>query len=252
MKPKPNILRVPLIAILLSTTVTLLLLSALAETFTEGKQVPPTTEKLNRRLCLGAGARAGGAGADRREQARANRLRVSQRHPHRAQQREHGTARPPDAGWRLRYSRKGKGSRLHHLQGRGDAMDGAVDLERDRACTRAICRVTRIRTAVCVCRWSFPSSSYTVTTKGGTVIIADATSAPRETVHPGMIFSQATPPAADASLGQGPILVDAREIRPRAGNDPLQLCRQAGLCVSQRRRDRPRALRAQRPRDARL
>ena len=40
-------------------------------------------------------------------------------------------------------------------------------------------------------------------TKGGTVIIADGHSAPRETVDPGMIFSQATPPAADASLAQG-------------------------------------------------
>ena len=46
MKPKPKILRVTLIAILLLATVSLLLLSALAETFTEGKQVPPATESL--------------------------------------------------------------------------------------------------------------------------------------------------------------------------------------------------------------
>ena len=35
------------------------------------------------------------------------------------------------------------------------------------------------------------------------MIIADEHSAPRETVHPGMIFSQATPPAADTSLATG-------------------------------------------------
>ena len=36
----------------------------------------------------------------------------------------------------------------------------------------------------------FSKLLYTVTNKGGTVIIADETSAPRETVHPGMIFSR--------------------------------------------------------------
>ena len=46
MKPNPKILRGTLIAILLSTTVTLLVLSAFAEVFTEGKQVPPATENL--------------------------------------------------------------------------------------------------------------------------------------------------------------------------------------------------------------
>jgi hypothetical protein len=49
----------------------------------------------------------------------------------------------------------------------------------------------------------FSKLLFTVTTKGGTVIIADEHSAPRETADPGMIFSQATPPAADASLSQG-------------------------------------------------
>ena len=49
----------------------------------------------------------------------------------------------------------------------------------------------------------FSKLLFTVTTKGGTVIIADEHSAPRETVHPGMIFSQATPPVADASLATG-------------------------------------------------
>src|SRR4029079_15373459 len=44
---------------------------------------------------------------------------------------------------------------------------------------------------------------YTVTTKGGTVIIADQHSAPRETVHPGMMFSQVSPPSADAAPPPG-------------------------------------------------
>src|SRR6476660_7100777 len=49
----------------------------------------------------------------------------------------------------------------------------------------------------------FSKLLYTVTTKGGTVIIADQHSAPRETVHPGMLFSQATPPAGEAALAPG-------------------------------------------------
>jgi hypothetical protein len=49
----------------------------------------------------------------------------------------------------------------------------------------------------------FSKLLYTVTQRGITVIIADEHSAPRETVHPGMIFSQATPPAADAALPPG-------------------------------------------------
>src|SRR5512133_3055069 len=49
----------------------------------------------------------------------------------------------------------------------------------------------------------FSKLLYTVTTKGGTVIIADQHSAPRETVHPGMLFSQTTPPSADTPLAPG-------------------------------------------------
>jgi hypothetical protein len=44
----------------------------------------------------------------------------------------------------------------------------------------------------------FSELLLTVSTRGSTVIITDETSAPRETVHPVMIFSQATPPGADA------------------------------------------------------
>ena len=137
MKPKPNILRVTLVAILLSTTVTPVdAVGHCRDLHRRQASAANDGETGNRRVCLGAGALAGGAGADRREQARTSRLRVSQRHPHRAKQREHRAARPPHAGWRLRYSRKGKGSRLHHLQGCGDAMDGTVDLDRDRHARR--------------------------------------------------------------------------------------------------------------------
>ncbi|MCX6877344.1 MAG: L,D-transpeptidase family protein [Verrucomicrobia bacterium] len=49
----------------------------------------------------------------------------------------------------------------------------------------------------------FSKLLYGVTQKGITVIIADEHSAPRETVHPGMLFSPATPPAADTKLARG-------------------------------------------------
>ena len=98
----------------------------------------------------------------------------------------------------------------------------------------------------------FSKLLFTVTTKGGTVIIADEHSAPRETVHPGMIFSQATPPAADASLAQG----EFSWTPEKSDHGPMTILfhrgRQAGLCVSQWHRDRSRALYARRERDARL
>jgi hypothetical protein len=45
MKPRPNIARRALTSALLSVA-SLFVLPVFAETFTEGKQVPPTTEKL--------------------------------------------------------------------------------------------------------------------------------------------------------------------------------------------------------------
>ena len=133
MKSNPNILCSALSIALLSAIAAALPLAAFAETFTEGKQVPPTDrETESRRLCLGAGACADWAGADRGQQAGADGLRLSQWHPHRAQQREHGAARASHAGRRVRHSRKGKGSRLDDLQRRGDAVDGAADVDGHR------------------------------------------------------------------------------------------------------------------------
>jgi hypothetical protein len=51
----------------------------------------------------------------------------------------------------------------------------------------------------------FSKLLYTVTNDGGTVIIADEHSAPRETVHPGMIFSDVTPPAGETPLAKGDV-----------------------------------------------
>lgn len=49
----------------------------------------------------------------------------------------------------------------------------------------------------------FAKLLYTVTSKGCTVIIADEHSAPRETVHPGLIFSPTSPPADGAPVPAG-------------------------------------------------
>jgi hypothetical protein len=49
----------------------------------------------------------------------------------------------------------------------------------------------------------FSELLYSVTTKGVTVIIADEHSAPRETVHPGMVFAQAAVGVAPASAPVG-------------------------------------------------
>ena len=97
MKPKLNMIRHAFTTSLLSVA-SLFALPVFAETFTEGKQVPPTTEKLKPGDFVWEPERAPAAGAHRREQAGADRLRVSEWHPHRAQQREHGTSRASDAG----------------------------------------------------------------------------------------------------------------------------------------------------------
>ena len=130
---KPGvILRVTLIAILLSTTVTLLLLSAFAETFTEGKQVPPTTETLKTGEFVWEPERATG-GPVLIVVSKPEQVAYVYRNGIRIARSSVSTGRPghpTPVG--VFDSRKGKGSRLHHLQGCGDAMDGTVDLDRDR------------------------------------------------------------------------------------------------------------------------
>jgi len=51
----------------------------------------------------------------------------------------------------------------------------------------------------------FSKLLFTVTASGGTVIIADDTSSPRETVHPGLIFSDVTPTAGETALPKGEV-----------------------------------------------
>ena len=203
MKPKPNILRVTLIAILLSTTVTLLLLSAFAETFTEGKQVPPTTEKLKTGEFVWEPERSPGGPVlivvSKPEQVAyvyRNGIRIARSsvstgrpgHPTPVgvfdileKERDHVSTiyKGAEMPWMERLTWTGIAMHAGDLPGYPDSH-GCVRLPLE-----------------------FSKLLYTVTTKGGTVIIADATSAPRETVHPGMIFSQVTPPAADETLGKG-------------------------------------------------
>jgi hypothetical protein len=68
-----------------------------------------------------------------------------------------------------------------------------------------------------------------------TVIIANEHSAPRETVHPGMLFSQITPPALGCSARGGRNQLDTGKIGDRASHHSIQQREQTGLRVSQRR-----------------
>ena len=84
----------------------------------------------------------------------------------------------------------------------------------------------------------FSKLLYTVTTKGGTVIIANEHSAPRETVHPGMLFFADHASGGGRRAGAGSIHLDTGEIRQRTRDDPCLGTGQSGLRLSQRRRNR--------------
>ena len=133
MKLKLNIIRCALTTALLLIA-SLFVLPVFAETFTEGKQVPPTTEKLKPGDFVWEPERAP-VGPVLIVVSKPEQIAYvyPEWHPHRAKQREHGTSRASYAGRCLRYSREGKGSPFDDLQRRGDAVDGAVDLDRDRA-----------------------------------------------------------------------------------------------------------------------
>src|SRR5678816_3250781 len=203
MKPKPNILRVALIAILLSTTVILLTLSVIAETFTEGKQVPPTTEKLGTGEFVWEPERATAGPVlivvSKPEQVAyvyRNGIRIARSsvstgrpgHPTPVgvfdileKERDHVSTiyKGAEMPWMERLTWNGIAMHAGDLPGYPDSH-GCVRLPLE-----------------------FSKLLFTVTSKGGTVIIADEQSAPRETVHPGMLFSQVTPPAGDAALAPG-------------------------------------------------
>ena len=84
MKPKLNMVRHALTTTLVSVA-SLFALPVFAETFTEGKQVPPTTAKLKPGDFVWEPERAPEGPYHRGEQARADRLCISEWHPHRAQ-----------------------------------------------------------------------------------------------------------------------------------------------------------------------
>ena len=66
-------------------------------------------------------------------------------------------------------------------------MDGTVDVDRDRAARGDLPGYPDSHGCVRL-PLEFSKLLFTVTNKGGTVIIADEHSAPRETVHPGLDF----------------------------------------------------------------
>ncbi len=251
MKPKLNIIRRALTSALLSVA-SLFVLPVFAETFHRGQAGTANDREVKgRRLCLGTGARAGGTGAHRSEQAGADRLRLSQWHPHRAKQREHRTPRASYAGRRLRYPREGKGSPFDDLQRRGDAVDGTVDMDRDRAArgrSAGLSGFTRLRAPAA---GVFQAALHRDEQGRYGDHCGRALRAARNGASGDDFFAGHTARRRCIASDRG-VLMGAGEIGPRAGDDPFHRGGQAGLCVSQWHRDRSRALCARRERDARL
>ncbi len=251
MKSKLNIIRRALTSALLPAAL-LFVLPAFAEHFTEGKQVPPTTEKLKPGDFVWEPERAP-EGPVLIVVSKPEQIAYVYRNGIRIARSSVSTGRPghptPVGVFDILEKEKDHVSTIY----KGAEMPWMERLTWNGIALHAGDLPGYPDSHGCVrLPLEFSKLLFTVTTKGGTVIIADEHSAPRETVHPGMIFSQATPPAADTSLAARGILVDAGEIGPWAGDDPFHRGGQAGLCVSQWHRDRPRALCARRERDARL
>ena len=203
MIPNTTAFRGSLGAIVLSTVAAMFLLSAFAETFTEGKQVPPTEQKLKAGDFVWEPERAPEGPilivVSKPEQTAyvyRNGIRIARSsvstgrpgHPTPVgvfdileKEKDHVSTiyKGAEMPWMERLTWNGIAMHAGDLPGYPDSH-GCVRLPLE-----------------------FSKLLFTVTTKGGTVIIADETSAPRETVHPGMIFSQTTPPAADAALAKG-------------------------------------------------
>src|SRR6187431_166294 len=202
MKPKPNILRVALIAILLSTTVILLTLSVIAETFTEGKQVPPTTEKLGTGEFVWEPERATAGPVlivvSKPEQVAyvyRNGIRIARSsvstgrpgHPTPVgvfdileKERDHVSTiyKGAEMPWMERLTWNGIAMHAGDLPGYPDSH-GCVRLPLE-----------------------FSKLLFGVTMKGATVIIADAHSAPPTTVHPGLFFAQSNQESEPIAAGQ--------------------------------------------------
>ena len=203
MKQKPTSYRNPSITLFLLAAATLFPLCAFAETFTAGKQVPPTTEKLTVGDFVWEPERAPSGPVlivvsvpEQVAYVYRNGIRIARSsvstgrpgHPTPTgvfdileKERDHVSTiyKGAEMPWMERLTWTGIAMHAGDLPGYPDSH-GCVRLPLE-----------------------FSKLLYTVTTKGGTVIIADQHSAPRETVHPGMLFSQATPPAGDATLAPG-------------------------------------------------
>ena len=190
-------------AAILCAALTLTTASLFAETFTEGKQVPPTTQKLGVGDFVWEPERSPGGPVlivvsvpeqvayVYRNGIRIARTSVSTGRPGHPtptgvfdileKEKDHVSTiyKGAEMPWMERLTWTGIAMHAGDLPGYPDSH-GCVRLPLE-----------------------FSKLLYTVTTKGGTVIIADQHSAPRETVHPGMLFSQTTPPATDAGLAPG-------------------------------------------------
>ena len=190
-------------AAILCAAFTLTTAALFAETFTEGKQVPPTTQKLGVGNFVWEPERSPGGPVlivvsvpeqvayVYRNGIRIARTSVSTGRPGHPtptgvfdileKEKDHVSTiyKGAEMPWMERLTWTGIAMHAGDLPGYPDSH-GCVRLPLE-----------------------FSKLLYTVTTKGGTVIIANEHSAPRETVHPGMLFSQTTPPATDAGLAPG-------------------------------------------------
>jgi L,D-transpeptidase catalytic domain len=192
-----------LVALLLSAIGAFLSISALAETFTEGKRVPPSTQKLNvgdfvwepehspEGPVLIVVSVPEQVAYVYRNGIRIARSSVSTGRPGHPtptgvfdileKEKDHVSTiyKGAEMPWMERLTWTGIAMHAGDLPGYPDSH-GCVRLPLE-----------------------FSKLLFTVTTKGGTVIIADQHSAPRETVHPGVLFSQVTPPTGDTPLAPG-------------------------------------------------
>jgi hypothetical protein len=202
MKSKLNIIRHTLTSALLAVA-PLFALPVFAETFTEGKQVPPTTEKLKPGDFVWEPERAP-EGPVLIVVSKPEQIAYVYRNGIRIARSSVSTGRPghptPVGVFDILEKEKDHRSTIY----KGAEMPWMERLTWNGIALHAGDLPGYPDSHGCVrLPLEFSKLLFTVTTKGGTVIIADEHSAPRETVHPGMVFSQATPPAADASLAQG-------------------------------------------------
>jgi hypothetical protein len=202
-QPTPTTVRSALRAAVLSTIAAMLPLAAFAEHFTEGKQVPATTAKLNEGDFVWEPERSA-AGPVLITVSKPEQVAYVYRNGIRIARSSVSTGRPghptPVGVFDILEKEEDHVSTIYkgaempwmeRLTWTGIALHPGElpGYPNSHGCVRLPLEFSKLL--------------YTVTSKGGTVIIADEHSAPRETVHPGMIFSRATPPAGEAPLAPG-------------------------------------------------